>query len=381
MSGVSLDGGLDAGAAATAAFVESVLAAISDGTAAAVSGTLSTLAGADALIPEGSAIVFAYDGDHVSRRLVRVERDVEALIEAWPSGAEASITVRAPTHERAAEVLAAIRADAPAPPVTEGSVAVAFWAWNEKFGAQQRRRELAAAPWEGIASNYPAATRGDLDGLMHWTTGPDFGQLLLLYGPPGTGKTHAIRALAQEWHEWCSVQYVVDPERFFGSADYMLSVLLDSQDEDDPTKRWSLVVVEDTDELIRVDGRDKSAQSMSRLLNVCDGFVGQGLRVLVLLTTNEPIEELHPAITRPGRCAARIFAGLFPHDEAKAWMAERGYRGEPKKDSTLADLYRLARHETVTAGGMAAIGLGDPVAQPRPPAAQQRDFVDAVTRF
>lgn len=33
-------------------------------------------------------------------------------------------------------------------------------------------------------------------------------------------------------------------------------------------------------------------------------MVGQGLRVLVLVTTNELLRRLHPAVAQPGRCAA-----------------------------------------------------------------------------
>lgn len=41
-----------------------------------------------------------------------------------------------------------------------------------------------------------------------------------------------------------------------------------------------MFVLEDCDELLRGDARERSGQVMSRLLNVADGIVGQGLRVL-----------------------------------------------------------------------------------------------------
>ena len=74
MSGTNLSGGLGTALAPTAAFVESLLAAISDGTAAAVSGSLSTLADAEALLPEGAETVFAYEawpGDPAIGRAAR----------------------------------------------------------------------------------------------------------------------------------------------------------------------------------------------------------------------------------------------------------------------------------------------------------------------
>ena len=48
-------------------------------------------------------------------------------------------------------------------------------------------------------------------------------------------------------------------------------------------------------------------QGLARLLNVCDGMVGQGLRILILLTTNEDLGTMHPA-TSDLRCRDRITA-------------------------------------------------------------------------
>ena len=65
-------------------------------------------------------------------------------------------------------------------------------------------------------------------------------------------------------------------------------------------------------------------QGLSRFLNVVDGLIGQGLRVLVLVTTNEPIRKLHPAVARPGRCAANVEFAPLAADEAAAWLDEHG---------------------------------------------------------
>ena len=46
----------------------------------------------------------------------------------------------------------------------------------------------------------------------------------------------------------------------------------------------------------------------------------QGLRVLVLVTTNEPLRVIHPAVKRPGRCVAQVEFTAFPPDEADAWL-------------------------------------------------------------
>ena len=154
------------------------------------------------------------------------------------------------------------------------------------------------------------------------------GRLLLWHGIPGTGKTYALRALGWEWRTWCDFHYVTDPETFFGSSPaYMLDVLLGEDDDDDEGGRWRLLILEDTGELLAADAKERTGQGLSRLLNVVDGLIGQGLRVLVLVTTNETLRSLHPAVSRPGRCASQIEFGAFAAEEAAEWLgAGRGSR-------------------------------------------------------
>jgi hypothetical protein len=89
-----------------------------------------------------------------------------------------------------------------------------------------------------------------------------------------------------------------------------------------------------------VVGREVAdGQGLSRFLNVVDGLIGQGLRILVLVTTNEELRRLHPAVARPGRCAANVqFTPLAAH-EAEEWLRAPGVAGETDGRRTLASLY------------------------------------------
>lgn len=140
-----------------------------------------------------------------------------------------------------------------------------------------------------------------------------------------THNTYAIRALVETWQERFDIDYVIDPDEFFGDASYMVSALLDSGD------RTRLLIVEDAGEFIRGDAR---GQGLSRLLNVADGLVGQGMRTLILLTTNETMDNLHPALIRAGRCISNIEFGRFGAAEASEWLGSTVDR-----DMTLAELY------------------------------------------
>ena len=66
-------------------------------------------------------------------------------------------------------------------------------------------------------------------------------------------------------------------------------------------------------------------------------MIGQGLDVLVCITTNEDLHRLHPAVTRPGRCLAEIHVGPLPRDEAIAWLGHADGIGQ--FGATLAELY------------------------------------------
>jgi hypothetical protein len=205
-------------------------------------------------------------------------------------------------------------------------------------------RKVSCPGWSDVESNYGRSTREGLERLF--TARLDErqgGKLVLWHGVPGTGKTFALRSWAQMWRDKMEIHYIVDPEVFFGErAIYMINVLLgESTLSADGSQKWRLIVAEDTGELLAKDAKLKTGQSLARLLNVCDGLIGQGLKSLVLITTNEELGALHEAITRPGRCLANISFDALRGDEVDEWIRLHDSEGVvvPRSQATVAELY------------------------------------------
>jgi len=254
----------------------------------------------------------------------------------WRTGS-GTVSVTA-TSAELAESIAALATEGAEPDLEPDDEQVEIGFWHQTAHGPRRRPQSIVAPkWTEIRSNYSSRVAAAIDQLVALDADEINGRILLVHGAPGTGKTTALRALAREWHAWCQVDFVLDPEALFSQPGYLIEVVMGLGEN--AKRPWRMLLLEDCDELVRGGAKQLTGQALSRLLNLTDGLLGQGRQVIVAITTNEDVARLHPAITRPGRCLGQVEVGPLPYDEAVAWLGKAD--GIGPGGATLAQLLAL----------------------------------------
>lgn len=248
---------------------------------------------------------------------------------------EGQVQVTAATPDLARTVLADIvAAHGQDPTRDDHMVPIGFWHLSDRGTPTRVCRDIRVPRWADIRENYTGTAATRFDHLTNMTPALLSGSIVLMYGPPGTGKTTALRSLARSWRSWCGFEYILDPEKLFSSSGYLMTAAVPTTPRD---SEWSALILEDCDELLRSDAKSSTGQGLARLLNLSDGILGQGGRTLLIITTNEDVHRLHPAIVRPGRCLAQVEVGPLNQAEINRWNA--GAADDVKAPATLAQLY------------------------------------------
>jgi len=212
------------------------------------------------------------------------------------------------------------------------------YTFQGEYGPDTITREISAPNWGEVRENYAPSVQGKLQGIIEAHPRDLPGKVGIIHGPPRTGKTYWLRSLARAWSETAHITYVVDSREFFQDAGYMMRVLLDARHGKDI---WHVLIFEDAEEYVTAAAKATVGPALSKLLNLGDGLLGQGLNILFLFTTNVTVDKLHEALTGPGRCFDVIEVPLLTQDQANRWLRDHGSKVLVSGDQPVGALYRI----------------------------------------
>lgn len=191
-------------------------------------------------------------------------------------------------------------------------------------------RELGVVGVKFHLNNYTAAIHEGLNEIVEDLKSPlPNGKLTILEGPPGTGKTFLVRSLISEIS---NAFFVIVPPSMVGKLGdpSIIPVLLRLKSKDDDLSDEELmekaheavdsnpivIIVEDADDcLVKREAGDMA--SISTVLNLTSGILGDLLDVRIIATTNRKKTELDDALVRENRLSYHLEVGPLEFNEAE----------------------------------------------------------------
>ena len=167
--------------------------------------------------------------------------------------------------------------------------------------------------------------------------------ILVLYGPPGVGKTTFLKYML-DVHHYSDIIYVKDTNVMKHGGFW--SEMIGSD--------YGLMILDDLDFALGPRRDDTDSTFVSNLLSYSDGIFNKSAKIVI--TTNQPINEMDVALTRPGRCfdfltlnpLSQKQAQTFWTDSLQRQIAEYFNNFNSKQDTiTQAEIMNVHRRLSV----------------------------------
>jgi len=259
----------------------------------------------------------------------------------------------APTETQAValhnEITAKLRASRP-------SAAPSFYMlrYEDEFVAERVEQVLDDPGDEFLQLCYGA----DIDlWLNQFTerTGARPGGLTILEGPPGTGKTSLVSIMMRRLVK-THVFYVLQAAQDNTLSAPELVPFWKKQNRRHPD-RIKVLVIEDAERLLWPRSGD-NREAVSSVLNIADGLVGRMLRLHIMCSVNARLDDLDPAITRPGRLMNQRTFRRLPRQTARRLADLRDLPFRPDDDRHEYALAEVLNPGTASPAGKPRIGFG-----------------------
>ncbi len=170
--------------------------------------------------------------------------------------------------------------------------------------------------------------------------------LFLLHGKPGTGKSTYIRYLIRQMKK----KVIFLSPNLAGQLDHMqlTGFLINNKN--------SVFVIEDAEQLIASRENERNS-SLSTLLNLTDGILGECLSIQVIATFNTHVKNIDEALLRKGRLQLKYEFDTLSVEKSNALLQELNSDHRTNSPLTLAELYNYEAKNCPEQGGRKVIGF------------------------